>query len=1460
MPLSPGALKKAEEIEESLRSRIENDPDVPDYDEVSTKLSRLGALIDETYKSQRSVDDTGKLTEDATTRQPARVGEGDADYFFEPNVREVQAFFKRNPDALDRLRDSKGNPLRPWAEGEAQPEIRTPRFDPQANAIGPIGYDVTPAKTHLDALSEEQEPYGVAADEMWRLASESANQRGKALKRYRDIKLDTNEWKDYIEGGIKKGLSRIVAPASLGAADSMSAGQASPLYDTMRDLAIYRQSRMSPEERATARAMGYPEDAEDMGSAEDIQNRSMPAYVGGNLYGYSMSGNPANVTQKVINEAMKYGARGTLGRVGTAAVSGAVANAEESVLGDMARYANEGESIPVGDMAKQMGINALGAGAIGAVGGGSFDLAGQGIGAAREGFRRYERNAPLRTLEEAGGRADFATGVAAPVEIREAYEKMHDPDPDRPPTTAGGELAADLAPHVDQSVRKRALDEQARTAAEMKEYYNHPAYRDRKVSAKVAVDGLLAMANRGIARGPVDGSMMPMDPRAVDEIGGILREYSQSGTPVPRADAPSIAHATGGVVVDGELANRLYGYKPDDPNYFRPGTDAVVRPIEINAEKLTVLEERIANELKYAKIPGGADDAVWQEFNARVKDMRDNFPAYKDAEGKLVPPPIDQESSPFDLADDVPRGPTRGQYMAPPTAVGEPSKPPYIDEPGIGPGQGPFLPKGPFDQRAGKPQGAPADELPRPIDIGGEGMVARPEGLYAVGPGGPRIPENLFDPLLPTSREAIRPMATREVSGGEYGPPPPLDPSARLGVGDRFNPEPAVAFTQEGLPVPRGVSAQPTVSVKGSYNRPPEVQMERAPTTERNPYGHVNRGQPEPEVPLPPSERNPFAPSPVAEESLSTLAGNKLAMKAEEPLRGEPELTEEVFQREYGPTKPVIEKPTAGKVSKEDAIALANGQYDVGELDNRAQDLIDHGFRVTASNLHARDQIGGADRMGKPDKNGNAKNEGLAGTVNEELKPLLDKEVSGYEAARTEAPTGKRYAVLDQQDGALREKTFATAAEAKAEAKRLGEKFKSKGRFKVKGVDAPAAAAPDERGGLEQMLDAQLDRPDAPPVPKTEIEDIGRQQTADREQVAENWKNIDELFSKNREQRAAELKKIRVLGDHPEALDEAIEQIKKIDKRLGPLTPQQRVEMLVSAIKAKTGVDIKPEDLIRFGLISSGLVAMSADDRQPGDTKEAGFGIGSVLVALGLAGKGKKGQPEAETPKGPSKPARPTQPEVILDNGEVKRGFSAMRNREHTRLEAIEKAMKRLGVEGDTTLESRIRTYGQVDDRGKVDKALLEEVKAIDQREAKERAARGDTDNKGPTKEDALRRAAGANVYPGLRDRSWPGGSSRSIGNAIIDMAGVRFYRTGEYLSGRFNRKHERNPFVRGNDTTSSEMQQSLLEEPARRLFNLTGGGPASRLGAEELWELIKSDSQYESSEDYEKKQKEQRP
>ncbi|RPJ39345.1 MAG: hypothetical protein EHM35_02635 [Planctomycetaceae bacterium] len=76
----------------------------------------------------------------------------------------------------------------------------------------------------------------------------------------------------------------------------------------------------------------------------------------------------------------------------------------------------------------------------------------------------------------------------------------------------------------------------------------------------------------------------------------------------------------------------------------------------------------------------------------------------------------------------------------------------------------------------------------------------------------------------------------------------------------------------------------------------------------------------------------------------------------------------------------------------------------------------------------------------------------------------------------------------------------------------------------------------------------------------------------------------------------------------------------------------------------------------------------------------------------------------------------------------------------------------------------------------------------------------------------------------------------------LVDLIGLRGYKGAELLAGRYNNKNVRNPFEQrakpGSpyfwsqpETYSERIMQSFVEDPARRLLNLSGGSPGARHG-----------------------------
>lgn len=1370
MPLSPERVRELEADEEELMGLIESSVGDDDYEAVSSELSNISSVLNQHYNAYRQLDANGKLkATPKATRLPASSSDDpkakETSYFFEPSVAEVREMYRKDPELIKKLGLSTK-----WQTGISVPQTSMPIMDASGHA--PAGWNIQPAKTFIDTLSDTEEPYTELANYLWEQRLADARQRGEVVKRYRDIHLAPGQLKDLVKGGAEYVATRQVAPAAMGAAKGYSMGQAAPLYDAARDMYDYNQSRaegrtIPPEHQVvtdpmTGMPMGTnetqpaPYDSRDLPpSSRELELRSPLADMAGGIAAYGLPGNPANLAEKGLSTAMGYAKSGVGGRLMNSAISGAGANVLESAVGQASRQLGEHQppgdwfsDIPsaVGEAAGSYDIEQAAVDtAFGAGGGLLGDIISQSAGGMRNAYRESRRD--LQPVINAGGDTAMWGGVDAPpqveADLKEASKVRAVGSP--------GAIAADrLAPRIQKSLLDQQKKEKDLIAKQSEEYFSHPVYGQIRTSARPLVESLINLAQQGRVNSPLSGGRVAFNR---DNIRKIREEFGSNWaeiTQVPREQAGEFVAAHDGVVIDNGLALELFD--ADVP----PNMVPVIVVDPMSAREVTAAEDWINDRLRHAKVQGGNNDPVYMAMDAGAKQMRDKFPLWRDEAGNLVnPPPETRSSQPYSPSGDIPppADPSQAVSVIPkPREVGE-TRPRPEAKPGVGPGRPRMF--GPFDMRAAQQGGERASIMPRPRDI-----VDRPRMVYeatpGAGPGQPDLP-NPFDARLGNRRIPVRGDQTVSVTGGEYGPPPPLDPNARLGVGDRFNPEPVVSFTDEGLPVPANVSAQPTVGVRGDYNRPPEVQMERAPTTERNPYGFTQRGQPEPEVPLPPSERNPFATSPVAEESLSTLAGNKLAMKAEEPkpvpdevepIRGE---TLEQFQARGGKTGAPLPPEIQAKV-------------DDGTLTSEAQQK----------------------------------------TVNEEIRQ------------QTEAPTGKRYAILDQQDGAVREKTFATAAEAKAEAKRLGEKFKSKGRFKVKGVDGPAPAAPDERGGLERMLDARLEK--APKADQAEIDEIGALQTADREQVARDQKQyVEGNLSPGREARAAESEKMASLAEHQEAIEQAMGQANDMAERFGA-TDSERRQWIADIVSKKLGRNVTVEDLIDAGLLAGGVGAAVIDEDGEAGSAAAAVGGGRLFGRKGK--KKKKKEPEAP------KETWPQEPKATLDNGDEVKGFSALRRQQHLAQGGIETAKQKVGALGDQSIRNRIIGFNRGDDID-YDKALLAEAQRIGA-------------------EDELWRAAASAGWLDVKGRARGGTKGEGVVARTYDFVGPRADALAGYLSGA-----GRNPVAAGPSDLSEHLWRIMLADPTRRLMDQSGGKFGARYGndAATIYQLLFGEEQQQEEE-----------
>lgn len=752
-------------------------PDRPEYQEAQRRLNEVGAQLDEYNKASRKTDKNGRLTADANTWiapkvDPPKAKEPeDYSFHFEPSVAEVRNFIRNDPETARRIGVTED-----YITGIKTPEAREQVLDPTSGA--PAGFNVRPAVTWLDEMTETEPPYAAVANHLWEQRMEQAKQRGEGVKRYRDVRFEPGQRIDYLSGGLEYNIDRRLAPLALGVADSFSAGQATQGLNAAHDLLDYSLSRPQTQTQDFQQDVADPMTGQPVGqntvtpqaptlqpdaipSGDEVAARSPAFHLAGNLAGYALPLNPANAAQEMLHAGVMSAAERFAPRIPemitrpiASAAAGAVVNTGEAAINDFSSALNQGASL--GQAAQVVGENAPLQAAVGGVGGGVFDMAGQGLSLARQGLGSVEDRRALQNLRAGGGDTSVLGGVTAPPEvsgyIRQSLEPRVGPDGSiEPPLGSAAALASDaVVPHVRESIRARAAEEAKAIEAENQAYFNHPAYRGIEHTTAPIVDEILNMADEGATRGPVTGEPGNIDPERLNKVTRELRVLAEPQF-VPVERAQEFADAHGYRVMDAQQAQRLWGRAEPPP----AGSVAVIVPKKLNADLLTQFEQRIDRQFKENE---GYKDPIYTRINNAAKTVRDQFPYFEDELGNLVPPPAAEG----EFVD--PSGPDT------PSTLDGPETPPTETDPG------PSLPPG-----------------------GGGAPPQLPSG----GPEAPRAAE----PEAPFTMRSVAPEEATPLSllaGNKLAMPETAAPSSRTRENDRvwkgMDPE---QMRQEGVAVPR---------------------------------------------------------------------------------------------------------------------------------------------------------------------------------------------------------------------------------------------------------------------------------------------------------------------------------------------------------------------------------------------------------------------------------------------------------------------------------------------------------------------------------------------------------------------------------------------------------------------------------------------------------------------------------
>lgn len=1332
--LAAKALEKRYQMRvNSLAERADMTPDNPEYKDAAERLVSIGQAVDDFEAENRVTDEQGKLLKPPVTRLPV-VSDPSKDtsgfnYHFEPSVTEVQEALRSNPRLLQEL-----DPLGEWsriAEAERQEDVA----DPMSGYVG--GTNTVAARTYLDNLTDQDSLYKRYADRMWEQRMEEARKKGQGVQRYRDIHFEDGQKVDYLAGGLEYNIDRRLAPAALGAADSVSFGIASPYMDTVRDLYEYELGK-------------YGVDV-DFPRSSEVINRSPGSYVVGNLGGYAVPGNPSNLLQAGAAARLGYGAAGRFGgsMLGKAAISagtGAAVNVAEGAIGDYTRALGQGQGL--GEAAVTAGENVLPNAGFGAAAGGLFDAAGQAADMTRRGFRKDPDMRALKTLEEAGGRTDVLRGVVAPDQVNQYIdESLIHGNVGSPAAIAAQGVAGD----IDQSLTKQSIDEGEAIKARKEEYFNHPAYRDIQESGQPAIQGLVDLAGEGWVAGPVTGAPRNMNMEQVDRIGKMIREYTDVPQVVNAKDAQAFADEWGGVVIDGELGNRLYGL--DEKHAAPPGYAIVAVPLPMNARNITQLEDVIDEQLNMGKTRGRTDDAVWNRMNERVKEVRDKFPLWEDEAGNLVAPPGWQDPN---APKPAPEGPVyEGEFV-------ESSRPARTD----------LEPRGPDTEPMGPP--------PPP-------------------PGGPRLPPNGG---LPAGDDS--PLA-RLAGRGQRELPPGSDlegVSVPQNADDRGALE---RMLDAGLDRP-DAPALPVSEIEDAALRQ-QVERDRTAEAWRQNEGPTRKwfedilapgrearsGETKRMMDLTEQQR-------AMEEAMGTVNNiDKRLGPIEEGQKKQ--MLADLISKKLGRKVTVADLVKAGLIAS-GVGAMVSGDADAEQAgagaavvglgailgkSKNVNEIVERVSKVTADAVKrltpeekqaitewsnsSRQYKQSYERVGRTPEE-NAKKLKELGYKDEQIaKHKGRKTFSAGDEANVKALDGamNKLAIHQPTDYGPLYRGF-SAGDRMYDMPDI-ESLRKNGTFINK---TPISTSYNARGADDFTVKA-FDKPDQTPV----ILEFARVNRAAP-------RVHPDLQTLGGDARMREAEVIIPPGSTFKVVGRKTKKVYRYPEGHKLHDPKEFRDAEVFVLEQ---VEDAPRSAWTDAAMIAATLGVGAGASAVADDDDSGAAAGGAVGAMAVMGRrrgkgGGKRTPPTEPPK------YPRQPEMTLENGRVVRGFSALRQRQHEALNSLERSRARVGANDKEPVVKRVMGFEQGPDAN-ADKALLEEAKKIG-------------------KEDELRMAAATSVYPQLRKRSFfLGGQGWRRGAA--DFAGLHGDKILEYMSGRFSPQFERNPFQKTPPGTMEDLMREFF-------------------------------------------------
>lgn len=297
---------------------------------------------------------------------------------------------------------------------------------------------------------------------------------------------------------------------------------------------------------------------------------------------------------------------------------------------------------------------------------------------------------------------------------------------------------------------------------------------------------------------------------------------------------------------------------------------------------------------------------------------------------------------------------------------------------------------------------------------------------------------------------------------------------------------------------------------------------------------------------------------------------------------------------------------------------------------------------------------------------------------------------------------------------------------------------------------------------------------------------------------------LESALAPGRSSRSGESQRMNDMLNQREAFDAAEGQIQNVEGRLGKLDDESRMKSILSMVSKKLGREVTKEDLIRAGLIGSGVAAMATSDGEEGEAAGSAAVLGGIF-GKNLFGKGKK------SPSGNTLP--PTQPmpqfEATLPGGKKYKGLSALRHNQNDALKEMELLEGNVGQGDENLIIDRVSRYGRGMNNINQDDAILEVVKEL-----------------GLEKE--LKRVTSLALHGRLQKEAFGIGKTGSPWRWILGGVGPRLDKGLEILGGE-----PRNPFYTGPGSAAGRFMDAAAYNPIKELLNPRGGRVGARLGDE---------------------------